>query len=259
MRAAAWSVRDARARARARSKPCAGSFVSAIHHSIPPRYWRGHDDFRATIANEFTEAVGELYTASLSSNSAKSFLVTFLCSPRPIHALPPGTRAGGRHVNRSRLLPGALERRVSRPFGGGDRVRTRLARKSFSARCSTKALPASTALFTESTRRQRDGSLLNPIRQLIWARSPSLSDTHRIMAGTFSQYGRYSRSLLRALVTDFLLSAPSIVIDFLSTTDGTELDIFRPGGARLLPHRHSVVVRTPRHVLLIPNTLRKPP
>ena len=82
---------------RALGATMAVTFVIGNAHTIDPSLFAPGTTISATIANEFTEAVGELYTASLIELGLILFFVTFLVLAAAQYMLyQMERRAGGR-------------------------------------------------------------------------------------------------------------------------------------------------------------------
>ena len=254
---------------RALGETMAVTFVIGNAHRISSSLLAPGTTISAAIANEFTEAVGELYTASLVELGLILFFVTFLVLAAAQYMLYRlERRAGGALMNQGRYL----RRRIAQPdlhgtLSGCDLVRSWLARSHprhpslrgfLRHRCrdvhGVDAAARRDGRFAQRHFRQpddgnvcgrgrhaRSGSWPAPI-------SPNTDATARL-------------AFFLRFVNDILLSAPSIVLGlFIYDVMVLPMGHFSAwaGAAALAVIVIPVVVRTTENMLLlIPNTLAR--
>ncbi len=256
---------------RALGETMAVTFVIGNAHRISGSILAPGTTISATIANEFTEAVGDIYTSSLDR-----------ARPYPVR----------HHLHRARYCEAAIDA-VERT-GGGLTMASSIS-ALYSSRRRRNAITMglaygatafglswlvlilavllwegfsglSLAVFTEMTPPPGSaGGLLNPIvGSLIMTFLAVLFGTPLgILAGTYmAEYGRYDKlTTIVRFINDILLSAPSIVVGlFVYEIMVAQMGHFSgwAGAVSLAVIVVPVVVRTTEDMLiLVPDTLRE--
>ena len=255
---------------RALGETMAVTFVIGNAHRIVPSMLAPGTTISASIANEFTEAIGELYTSSLDR-------------PRPYPVL--------HHLRRARLARLMLMRldrkRGSKmasladtplsPPAMANRVATALSIGAAAFGLTWLVLillvlvvkgvgGLSLAVFTEMTPPPGSaGGLLNPIigSLILTVLAVVFGTPLGMLAGTYmAEYGRYSKlTMVVRFINDILLSAPSIVVGlFVYEIMVAKMGHFSAwaGAVALAIIVIPVVVRTTEDMLLlVPDTLRE--
>ena len=129
---------------RALGETMAVTFVIGNAHKISASLLAPGTTISATIANEFTEAVGDLYTSSLIALGLILFMITFVVlADRPAHA--DAARRQGGEIARCPLYPARRRRNVDLdgPQRRRRRLRPDLAGPDSRGRCSGRASPGS--------------------------------------------------------------------------------------------------------------------
>ncbi len=226
---------------RALGETMAVTFVIGNAHRISASLLAPGTSISATIANEFTEAVGDLYLSSLILLGLALFAITFLALAAAQYLLKRGSMA--RDIAHPRL--GAIQACMSSLWlcvirVVGNRVNTLVARHRRSTRFSIVctamtsiglvmlgiilsylvwqgASGLSADVFLKSTPPpEGEGGLLNAVvgTLLMTGIAMPVATIVGIMAGTYMTYYGRARNLTPIVqgVNDILLSAPSIVI-----------------------------------------------
>ncbi len=210
---------------RALGETMAVTFVIGNAHHVSASILAPGTTISASIANEFTEAVGDLYTSSLIALGLILFFITFIvlaiarymllrcseadgvmaivCSPPRIRSTPAAAAA----TPSPRRL--ALARHDLRPgLAGPDPRRPAVPRHRRACRLRssprTRRRPAPLAAWLNAI----VGSLIMTVLAVI------IGTPIGILAGTYlAEYGRHDKlSSVVRFINDILLSAPSIVI-----------------------------------------------
>ena len=269
---------------RALGETMAVTFVIGNAHRISASILAPGTTISATIANEFTEAVGDLHHCQRIHRGRRRslHLVSDCARSHPLCHHLRGAGDSPLPVAAARAQAGSLSMTTrSKPLYAARRRRNGIA-LSLSVAATVFGLGwlvmilgvllwegfsgLSLRVFTEMTPPPgSDGGLLNPIMgSLIMTGLGVLIGTPvGILAGTYmAEYGRYSRttSVVR-FINDILLSAPSIVIGlFIYEVMVAPMGHFSglAGAASLAVIVVPVVVRTTEDMLLlVPNSLRE--
>ena len=253
---------------RALGETMAVTFVIGNAHKISASILAPGTTISATIANEFTEAVGDIYTSSLIALGLILFVITFIVLAIARYLLLRLERKDRVTPWNRRSMPAAAAAtrspwrcRLPRPlFGLGWLVLILgvLLWEGFSG--------LSLKVFTEMTPPPgADGGLLNPIigSLILTVLAVAIGTPLGILAGTYmAEYGRHDKltSVVR-FINDILLSAPSIVIGlFVYEIMVYPMGHFSgwAGAVALAVIVMPVVVRTTEDMLLlVPDTLRE--
>ena len=251
---------------RALGETMAVTFVIGNAHKISASLIAPGTTISATIANEFTEAVGDLYTSSLIALGLILFMITFVVLAIARLMLMRLDVKAGRYV--MSLYP-ARRRRNSLWMG------LSVAAAAFGLTWLFLILAVlfwkgfagvSFAVFTQMTPPPGSaGGLLNAIAgSLIMTVIGVVVGTPLgMLAGTYlAEYGRYPKlAFVVRFINDILLSAPSIVIGlFVYQIVVAPMGHFSglAGGVALAVLVVPVVVRTTEDMLnLVPNSLRE--
>ena len=237
---------------RALGETMAVTFVIGNAHRISGSLLAPGTTISATIANEFTEAVGDLYTSSLIELGLILFVITFFVLAMARYMLMRIERKGAedltlaRHVNLQRTA--TQQRHLGRPLLQRGDLRHRLARphplRLAARRCRRPVASPS----SRRTRRRpaAAGGLLNAIvgSLIMTVLGAAFGAPIGLLAGTYlAEYGRGTvlASVVR-FINDILLSAPSIVIGlFVYEIMVAPMGHFSgiAGAVALALHRHS--------------------
>ena len=216
---------------RALGETMAVTFVIGNAHRLSTSLMAPGNSIASALANEFTEAVGDLYFSALIELGLILFLITTIVLALSKFLLMRLARQEGdadvtetamsviSPTNRVYLCPQAQERGDAHGILACARFRAVLAGVDHRSRCCTRAALRSRgiSLYTQMTPPPgADGGLANAIAgSLVMVSVGTLLGTPvGILAGTYlAEYGRGSwlASATRFL-NDVLLSAPSIVI-----------------------------------------------
>ena len=256
---------------RALGETMAVTFVIGNAHRISGSLLAPGTTISATIANEFTEAVGDLYTSALIALGLILFVITFIVlAIARLYA--DATERTGRALTMdpsiSRLYAKRRRRNVvtmALAYGATGFGLTWLV-VILGVLLWEGLSGLSLAVFTEMTPPPGSaGGLLNPIAgSLVMTTIAVLIGTPLgMLAGTYmAEYGRYDKlTTVVRFINDILLSAPSIVIGlFVYEIMVAQMGHFSgwAGAVSLAVIVVPVVVRTTEDMLtLVPDTLRE--
>ena len=264
---------------RALGETMAVTFVIGNAHHISASLLAPATTISATIANEFTEAVGDIYTSSLVELALILFLVTFIVlALAQLMLRPAGTPGRGPLVNRSFAIYGRRRAR-NLIFLGLSLAATAIGLTVLGIILGNLLYEGfsgvSPSLFTESTPPPpgNEGGLINAIvgSLIMTGIAVAIGTPIGLFAGTYlAEHGRYTRlAFVVRFVNDIMLSAPSIVLGLFiyevmvvpkyifGHTFGGHFSAWA-GAVALATIVIPVVVRTTEGMLLlIPNTLRE--
>ncbi len=206
---------------RALGETMAVTFVIGNAHKIAASILAPGTTISATIANEFTEATGDIYTSSLIALGLILFVVTFIVLAAArfmLHRMK--SRGGNAMANTSSALP-VRRRARSKLFMGlsiGSALLGLLMLAIILGTLIYKGVAGlNLAVFTEMTPPPGEsGGLLNAIygSVVMTLIGVVIGTPISILAGTYlAEYGRFRRlAHVVRFINDILLSAPSIVI-----------------------------------------------
>ena len=256
---------------RALGETMAVTFVIGNAHRISGSLLAPGTTISATIANEFTEAVGDLYTSALIALGLILFVITFIVlAIARLLLMRLNARVGALTMDPSisRLYAKRRRRNVvtmALAYGATGFGLTWLV-VILGVLLWEGLSGLSLAVFTEMTPPPGSaGGLLNPIvGSLVMTMIAVLIGTPLgMLAGTYmAEYGRYDKlTTVVRFINDILLSAPSIVIGlFVYEIMVAQMGHFSgwAGAVSLAVIVVPVVVRTTEDMLtLVPDTLRE--
>ena len=250
---------------RALGETMAVTFVIGNAHRISGSLLAPGTTISATIANEFTEAVGDLYTSALIALGLLLFVITFIVLAAARYMLL--------RVEKDRTLTMALYdiRRRRNTVAVVMSVGATLFGLAWLVAILGVLLweglsGLSLDVFTQMTPPPGSaGGLLNPIvgSLVLTVIAVLIGTPLGILAGTYmAEYGRYAKlTTIVRFINDILLSAPSIVVGlFIYEIMVARMGHFSgwAGAVALAVIVVPVVVRTTEDMLtLVPDTLRE--